>query len=50
MLQMKVAMARLLSTYKLVTCEKTVEEMIPDIRSSSMLPIGGMWIKIEKRE
>ena len=49
MLQLKVAMVRLLANYRLVTCERTVEEMVPDIKSMSMLPKGGMWIKIEKR-
>ena len=49
-LQSKIAMARLLANYRIVTCSKTVDEMVPDIKSMSMLPKGGMWIKMEKRD
>ena len=49
LLQIRVALVRLIYNYKLLPCSKTIDEMVPDIQSSGLLPKGGMWVKIEKR-
>jgi len=49
LLQIRVALVRLIYNYKLLPCSKTIDKMVPDIQSSGLLPKGGMWVKIEKR-
>merc|ERR1719414_346907 len=43
LLQLKVAMVRILANYKLVPCEKTVDKLVVDTMSSNFMPKGGMW-------
>ena len=49
LLQIKAAIARLVFDYHILKSEKTVDKLIPDPMSRSMLPKGGIWIKVEKR-
>jgi len=47
--QLKAAIARLVFNYRILKSEKTVDKLIPDPMSRSMLHKGGIWIKVEKR-
>ena len=49
LLQNKLALFRLIANFELVTCEDTPETLIPDPRSTSFQPKGGMWIKCKRR-
>ena len=49
LLQVKTAIARLIFNYKILQSAKTVDQLIPDPFSRSMMPKGGIWIKVEKR-
>ena len=43
-------MARLIYDYRIVSrSERTIQTLIPDPKSRSMLPIGGIWVGVEKR-
>jgi cytochrome P450 family 6 len=50
MLQVKSGLVRLVSNFRMMTCKKTVEQLVPDPLSMSQMPKGGIWIKIQKRE
>jgi hypothetical protein len=39
----------MVAAYKLLPCEKTVDKLVTDPTSPSFLPIGGIWIKVQKR-
>ena len=49
LLQIKTAIARLVINYRIVRSDKTIDVMVPDPMSRSMLPKGGIWVKVEKR-
>ena len=49
LLQVKIAIARLIYSYRLVPCDKTVEKLETDPTSISMQPKGGLWVKPIKR-
>ena len=49
LLNVKIAMFRLLLEYKIVPCSKTVDELIVDPTSLNGAPIGEIWFKVEKR-
>ena len=49
LLQVKAAIVRLVYNYRILQSEKTVDKLIPDPLSRSMMPKGGIWIKVEKR-
>ena len=49
-LNLKIAMFRLLKDYKIVPCSKTVDKLIADPKSTNGGPIGGVWIKVERRK
>ncbi len=49
MLQMKSALAAALKEFRFVTCDKTVDELVVDPQSSSNQPLGGFWVKVQKR-
>jgi cytochrome P450 len=49
LLQVKTAIVRLVFNYKILRSPKTVDELIPDPLSRSMMPKGGIWIKVETR-
>jgi hypothetical protein len=46
---MKTAIARLVLNYRIIESDRTVKTLIPDPMTRSMLPKGGIWIKVEKR-
>ena len=48
-LEVKIAVTRILTQFKILPCAKTVDELIPDPSSASVLPKGGLWISFEKR-
>jgi len=50
LLNCKIALLRLLLDYKILPCSKTVDKLIPDPTSMNGAPIGGTWIKVEKRK
>jgi hypothetical protein len=35
--------------YKLEPCDKTVQKLTTDPFSPSFMPVGGVWIKVQKR-
>ena len=48
--QIKAAVARLIYDYRIVSrSERTIQTLIPDPKSRSMLPIGGIWVGVERR-
>jgi len=49
LLVMKYALARLVKNYKILTSEKTVDELEAESNSVLLKPKGGIWLKIEKR-
>ena len=49
LLQVKIALARLIYNYKLVPCNKTIDKLVIDPLSSSQQPKGGLWVKPIKR-
>ena len=48
-MEVKILVARLLYKYRVKTCSKTVDELIPDPTSTSFLPKGGVWVTFQKR-
>ena len=50
LLQLKVAMFKLLANYKVVPCDRTPKKLVMDNSSAQLLPKGGMWVKIVHRE
>ena len=48
-MEIKLAVARIIYKFKLLPCEKTVDELIPDPKSRARLPIGGLWFSLERR-
>lgn len=49
-LEVKIAIARIVNKFKILPCDKTVNELIPDPNSRSFLPKGGIWFTVEKRQ
>ena len=49
LLQMKLALVRILTNFKIETCSKTVEKLEIDPQSRSGQPKGGFWVKLERR-
>lgn len=49
LLQVKLAIVRVLANFKVSTCAKTPVELVADPKQSSTQPIGGFWLKLEKR-
>ena len=49
LLQLKMAIIRIVSNFKILPCAKTVDKLVMAPGSTSGQPIGGMWVKIEKR-
>ncbi len=50
LLQMKIALAKVLSKYRVVPCEKTVKGNLEiDPTSPQSMPKGGVWVKVETR-
>lgn len=47
---LKIATVRLLANYKVVPCAKTVDKLIPDPSSQSNMPLGRVWVKVQKRD
>jgi cytochrome P450 len=50
LLNLKLAMFRLLFDYKIVPCSKTVDELILDPKSMNGSPIGEIWVALEERK
>ena len=50
LLNLKLAIFRLLLAYKIVPCSKTVDELIVDPKSMNGAPIGEIWVKVEERK
>lgn len=48
-LQVKIAITRILASFKIETCLKTVDELIPDPTSSSLLPKGSIYVTFKNR-
>jgi len=48
-LEMKMVLVHLIYSYKVLECEKTVKELIPDPFHPAMLPKGDLWVKFEPR-
>ena len=48
-MEVKILIARLLYKYRIETCSKTVEQLVPDPKSRSFLPKGGIWVRLTKR-
>ena len=49
LVQMKVAVTRLVLGFKVVPGEKTPKEIVHDARSLTGQPKGGSWVRLEKR-
>jgi len=50
LMETKILLAHLLQKFTLKTVEKTVEPVIYTKREFTLLPVGGFWIGLEKRE
>ena len=50
LLQMKVSIFRIIADYKVLPCGKTVNNLIHDPFSTSSMPKGRIWVRIEKRD
>ena len=48
-LEMKMVLVHLIYNFKVVECEKTPKELIPDPFHPAMLPKGELWCKFEPR-
>jgi len=48
-LEVKIAIARILYRYKILPCEKTVDELIPDPKSRRLQPKGEAYFTVNKR-
>ena len=48
-LEVKTVVARIMQKYRVLTCEKTVEKLVPDPKSRSFQPKGEIWIAVQKR-
>jgi len=48
-MEVKIVIARILSKYRVLPCDKTVDELIPDPASRFVQPKGDLWVKVEKR-
>ena len=48
-MQVKIALIKLLYSFKLVKGPKTPDQMVLDPKSLIGMPIGGPWLKVEKR-
>ena len=48
-LEIKIVIARIMQKYRILTCEKTIEKLVPDPKSREFQPKGGVWITVEKR-
>lgn len=49
LLQVKISLFRLVANFRLVTTDKTPKELVVDPMSQSGAPIGGVWVKVERR-
>ena len=49
LLNLKIAMFRLVLNYKIIPCSKTVDELIMDPKSITGAPIGEIWVSVEQR-
>ena len=49
-MEVKLAIARIIYKFKLLPCEKTVDQLIPDPKSRSRQPLGGVWFSPQKRK
>jgi cytochrome P450 len=49
LLQIKIALTRLVANFKVVATSRTPEKAIPDPMSQSGQPRGGVWLSVEKR-
>ncbi len=50
LLQMKIALAKVLSNYRVVPCNKTIKGNLEiDPTSPQSMPKGGVWVKVEAR-
>eukprot|EP00095_Tigriopus_kingsejongensis_P009608 snap_masked-scaffold832_size90819-processed-gene-0.9 protein:Tk09608 transcript:snap_masked-scaffold832_size90819-processed-gene-0.9-mRNA-1 annotation:"cytochrome P450 " len=49
LLQLKLSLVRLLSHYKVETSARTPTQLKPDPRSSSLQPLGGVWVQATAR-
>jgi len=49
MMEVKLALARIIYKFKVLPCQKTVDELIPDPTSRSFQPKGELWFTVEKR-
>ena len=49
LLNMKLALIKIISSYRIVTCDKTPKEMRYETTSPFATPKGGAWVAIEKR-
>jgi cytochrome P450 len=50
LLQVKTAIVRTVTEFKIVPSSKTVKELVPDPLSPNGGPIGGVWVKTERRK
>lgn len=49
LLQMKVSIIRIVADFKIVPCGQTVDNLVHDPASTSFMPKGRIWLKLENR-
>ena len=48
-LQVKLVLVHMIRNFKVLECEKTPKELVPDPTDTASLPKGGLWVKLEER-
>ena len=48
-LQVKLVLVHMIRNFKVLECEKTPKELIPDPTDTASLPKGGLWVRLETR-
>jgi cytochrome P450 len=49
-MQMKLALVHIVNKWTVLPCDKTPTEMVTDPMNVSMLPKGGLWVKLQPRD
>ena len=48
-LEMKMVLVHMIYNFKVLECEKTPKELVPDPLDPTLLPKGGLWVTFEPR-
>ena len=48
-LEMKIVLVHMIYNFKVLECEKTPKELVPDPLDPTLLPKGGLWVTFEPR-